>query len=392
MWSAAAWIRPKWHRTPSHPASTRKPGISTVIPSRNGRELLAAHLPSIVSQAVPASHEIIVVDNGSNDGTVEWLSARYPQARTVVSAGPLSFSRAVNRGIAEARYSRVCLLNNDMLLEPGFYTALWRAFDQVKDLFCATAQIRFPAGVRREETGKAVMAHSDPNDFPVRCDEPLPGEDGTWVLYGSGGCSLYDAAKLAALGNLDEAYEPAYVEDMDIGWRAWQQGWPTVYVAGALVEHRHRATTSRYYSQAELDRVLEINYLRFLVRAVDSGPLFRWLWREALDRYERTGRGPTPREAASLVFEGGRLADVRYGEETFLALTDGRLAVFPGTGSDVLIAPVPPSAEMLARYEAVISVSGAAPEGLLELARLRWPNATFWTAMEAGSVRPLRTK
>jgi GT2 family glycosyltransferase len=119
--------------------------------------------------------------------------------RAIVSEPPLSFSRAVNLGIAAARHSRVCLLNNDMLLEPGFFTALWRAFDQVPDLFCATAQIHFPPGVRREETGKAVMAHSSPDDFPVRCDEPLPGEDGTWVLYGSGGCSLYDAEKLRAL-------------------------------------------------------------------------------------------------------------------------------------------------------------------------------------------------
>ena len=64
-----------------------------------------------------------------------------------------------------------------MLLEPGFFAALQRAFDQVPDLFCATAQIRFPPGVRREETGKAVMAQAAPDDFPVRCDEPLPGED-----------------------------------------------------------------------------------------------------------------------------------------------------------------------------------------------------------------------
>ena len=88
------------------------------------------------------------------------------------------------------------------------------------------------------------------------------------MLYGSGGCSLYDAAKLRALGNVDEVYEPAYVEDLDLGYRAWQRGWPSVYVAGAVVEHRHRATTSRYYTEAQLARILEINYLRFVARAV----------------------------------------------------------------------------------------------------------------------------
>ena len=203
-------------------------------------------------------------------------AAAWPQVRIEVSRDPpLSFARAVNRGIARARYSHICLLNNDMLLEPGFFGALVGAFERVPDLFCATAQIRFPEGVRREETGKTVMAQSYPDDFPIRCDEPLPGEDLSYVLYGSGGCSLYDAAKLSALGGVDQAYEPAYVEDLDLGYRAWQRGWPSVYVAGAVVEHRHRATTSRYYTQEQLDRILEVNYLKFLVRAVASPKLFR---------------------------------------------------------------------------------------------------------------------
>ena len=65
-----------------------------------------------------------------------------------------------------------------ILVEPGFFRALRQKFDEVTSLFCATAQIQFPAGARREETGKAVMAQAGPEDFPVRCDEPLPGEDG----------------------------------------------------------------------------------------------------------------------------------------------------------------------------------------------------------------------
>jgi GT2 family glycosyltransferase len=143
----------------------------------------------------------------------------------------------------------------------------------VPDLFSATAQIRFPE-VRREETGKTVMAQSAPEDFPVRCDAPLLNEDLSYVLYGSGGCSLYDAARLRTLGNVDEAYEPAYVEDLDLGYRAWQQGWPSVYVAAAVVEHRHRATTSRYFTQQQLEHILEINYLKFLARTVASRPVF----------------------------------------------------------------------------------------------------------------------
>jgi O-antigen biosynthesis protein len=388
----AVWLRRKRHRTLPHVPGPLPHGVTTVIPSRDGRHLLEAQFPTLVAQHLGVPHEILVVDNGSDDGTAEWLANSYPEVRAIVSCEPLSFARAVNRGIAEARFSHVCLLNNDMLLEPGFYTALLDAFSQVPDLFCATAQIRFPEGVRREETGKAVMAQSGPDDFPVRCDEPLPGEDGTWVLYGSGGCSLYDTDKLRALGNMDDAYEPAYVEDMDIGWRAWQQGWPSVYVARAVVEHRHRATTSRYYSEAELDRVLEINYLRFLVRAVDSGPLFRRLWREAMERYRRTGRGPSESEAEALIREGGRRTRVRIPEAEFVALTDGSTAVFPGSGRDVLLLTGGEvTAELLERYAAVVVLCAANLAIAEKLARRRWPKATLWTAASGEPARPLRT-
>ena len=316
-------------------------GISVIIPSRNGRELLAAQLPGVVLELAPLASEIIVVDNGSDDGTAEWLARNWPQVALESSAEPLSFARAVNRGIRRARYSHVCLLNNDMLPDPNFFAPLGEAFEHIPSLFCATAQIRFPEGVRREETGKAVMAQDSPDDFPIRCDLPIKGEDFSYVLYGSGGCSVYDAGRLHALGGLDEAYYPAYVEDLDIGYRAWQRGWPTVYVGGAVAEHRHRATTSRYYTAEELDQILEINYLKFLARAVADPKLFRTLWRQAIERLLRgAGRSAAMRRAlaaaANIALAGGAAAVPDFREEDFLALTDGSVAVFPGRPSKEL--------------------------------------------------------
>jgi hypothetical protein len=252
-----------------------------------------------------------------------------------LSSGPLSFAAAVNRGIAQARYSHICLLNNDMILEPGFFRELVQAFERVPGLFCATAQILFPPGVRREETGKAVMRQQSPVDFPIWCDEPLPGEDLSYVLYGSGGCSLYEAARLRQLGGIDETYAPVYVEDLDIGYRAWQRGWPSVYVAGAVLEHRHRMTSSRYFTEQQLEEILEVNYLRFLARAVSSPAVFRRLWKQALVRLlMRAPSGAPPRnalrQAAGLALRGGPALRPPYSEEMLLALTNGTVAVFPG--------------------------------------------------------------
>jgi GT2 family glycosyltransferase len=345
----AGWLRPRAdrHRSPPAPGPAAPDGISVVIPSRNGQSLLAAQLPGIARDLAMPS-EIIVVDNGSSDGTARWLAAEWPRVEVEVCVEPLSFAAAVNRGIARARYSHVCLLNNDMLLAPGFFAALRGGFRQVPDLFCATAQIRFPAGARREETGKTAIAIApdERDDFPIRCDPPVPGEDLTWVLYGSGGCSLYDAGMLRALGGMDEVYAPAYVEDLDVGYRAWQYGMPTVFVAGAVVEHRHRATTSRYYTERELARVLEINYLKFLVRAVADGPLFRKLWNAAIGRLRRRRDGAL-RDAARLALAGGQRARGGYSEERILALTSGEIAVFPGR--DAAAEPLVTHADRLER-------------------------------------------
>jgi GT2 family glycosyltransferase/glycosyltransferase involved in cell wall biosynthesis len=326
------------------PSAERPPGISVVIPSRNGKDLLARGLPEVVRQIGAIGGEVIVVDNGSNDGTADFLRRSYPAVVIVERPRPLSFSRAVNAGIQVSLYSHVCLLNNDMVVEEGFFNSLRSAFDGVPDLFCATAQIFFPEGVRREETGKAVMPFASdraPRDFPLRCDLPSEGEDSSYVLYGSGGCSLFDARKLLFLGALDEAYEPAYVEDLDLGFRAWEQGWPSVFVAGARVVHEHRATTSRYYSSDYLDRVLEVNYLHFIARAVSDPKTFRRLWREAIHRLNLRAALQEPNRAAVSALARAWLVPfwvrrrppaILDGSEV-LALGSGAITVIPGRKS-----------------------------------------------------------
>jgi O-antigen biosynthesis protein len=319
----------------------REAGISVILPSRDGKQLLEGILDDVRRELGGYVGEIVVVDNGSTDGTREWLRARHPDVVVEHSAEPLSFAAAVNRGIARARYSHICLLNNDMRLEENFFAPMLAAFEQVPELFSATAQILFPAGERRQETGKAVKPRRPGRtgtDFPLWCDEPIEGEDLSYVLYGSGGCSLYDAEKLRRLGGFDEAYAPAYVEDLDVGFRAWRRGWPTVFVAGARVLHQHRATTSRFYSAEALEEILERNYLRFLSRGVSSPAVFGELWREAVSRLNRMAASEPPsriamsalRRAWLVPFWIGRPDCAALDEESIFALGSGDVAVFPG--------------------------------------------------------------
>jgi len=323
------------------PAEGEPPqGISVVIPSRNGKHLLARILPQVIEQLRGREAELIVVDNGSDDGTEAFLRREFPSVMLEQSSSALGFAQAANRGLRRARFSHVCLLNNDMWLEPGFFEALRGAFDAVPELFCATAQILFPEGARRQETGKAVMPPRhlrEPADFPVRCETPLPGEDLSYVLYGSGGCSMYAARQLRRLGGFDEIYHPAYVEDLDLCYRAWLRGWPTVFVEAARLVHQHRATTARYYSEQQLQGFLELNYLRFLVRAIRSAGTFRRLWQEAVQRlnwraaYGEASALKTLGEAWQAILWIRRpLPPGPFNDECVLGLGSGAIAVFPG--------------------------------------------------------------
>jgi glycosyltransferase involved in cell wall biosynthesis/GT2 family glycosyltransferase len=330
--------------TPSAPLPSATPlpqGITVVIPSRDGAALLDTLLPRI-----EGADEIIVVDNGS---TETWT----PPAgvKLLTSKEALSFAAAVNRGIGAARFSHVCLLNNDMEPEPGFLAALRAAYDRVPGLFCATAQIFFPPGQRRQETGKAVIPPPSTNpldtSFPLTCLEPLEGEDLTYVLYGSGGCSMFDTAKLRAIGGYDEAFVPAYVEDLDLGYRGWLAAGPTVYVAGARTVHHHRSTTSRFFTEDQLKGFVELNYLRFLARAIASPETFGEMWRRAIWRLNLLAGGHTPDPLMIGVMEDAtkliaRSPQAERTDEEVLALGSGDHAVFPGrapgTSKAILIA------------------------------------------------------
>ena len=90
----------------------------------------------------------------------------------------------------------------------------------------------------------AIRTEPDPSDFPLWSVEPVEGEDMTPVLYGSSGCALFDAERLLALGCFDEIYQPAYVEDCDLGVRAWQQAWPSVFVSATTLPPASSSFTS----------------------------------------------------------------------------------------------------------------------------------------------------
>jgi len=132
----------------------RMDAASVVIPNWNGRDLLERYLPALEAalDGNPAN-EILVVDNGSTDGSVEFLRSRFPRVKTLALDRNLGFGGGSNAGFRAAANDIVVLLNNDMRVEPDFLAPLVAGFTDEK-VFAVSCQIFFSDPDRvREETG-----------------------------------------------------------------------------------------------------------------------------------------------------------------------------------------------------------------------------------------------
>ncbi len=104
--------------------------ISVIIPNYNGRHLLQAYLPYTYEAIKKAGtiYEVIIVDDCSTDGSVEFIRAAYPQVNLVVNPENKGFSYACNRGIEIAKCELILLLNSDVKLMPDYFEHQWKFF------------------------------------------------------------------------------------------------------------------------------------------------------------------------------------------------------------------------------------------------------------------------
>lgn len=247
------------------PADTRPDttGASVVIPNWNGKHLLEQYLPSVVEgMAGNPRNEVIVVDNGSADGSAEFLRQAFPTVRCLALPENLGFGGGSNTGFRAAKNDIVVLLNSDMRVDRGFLQPLLDGFSNEK-VFAVSCQIFFsdPAK-RREETGLTqawwnhgglrVRHYEDPD-----VDRPFP------CFYGGGGSCAFDRRKFLELGGFDHVLKPFYLEDTDLGYMAWKRGWQVLYQPHSKVWHEHQGTIGRKFSRAYIESIVNKNFLLF---------------------------------------------------------------------------------------------------------------------------------
>ena len=264
----------------------RRTSASVVIPNWNGRDLLEKYLPPVVdSLARNSENELIVVDNGSTDGSAEFVRTAFPQVRLVALPRNLGFGGGSNAGIRAAKNDIVVILNSDMRVAPDFLAPLLEAFSD-PDVFAVGCQIFFadPDKVREEsgltqswwEDGSIRVRH--------RMDSAITGLYP--CAYPGGGSSAIDRRKFLELGGFDPLLEPFYMEDTDLGYLAWKRGWKVLYQPQSVVYHEHRATIGKRFSEDQIQAVLKKNYLLFAWKNIHEWrrlvPHFLFAWAGAV--------------------------------------------------------------------------------------------------------------
>jgi GT2 family glycosyltransferase len=261
-------------RVPAFIPVTSKASI--IILNWEGRHLLEEFLPSVI-EAVRQDgqeHEIIVVDNGSTDGSVEFLHSRYPNIKVLALPENRRFTGGNNAGVKTAQHDIVVFLNNDMQVEPNFIRPLLDGF-QDESVFAVSCQVFFQdKSRRREETGKTRVrwragfleaAHDPITDADERA-EYVP------IFWGGGGSCAFDRGKFLALGGLDTLYDPFYLEDTDLSYQAWKRGWRSLLAVKSVVIHKHRGTNKRKFGDNYVDNTIRKNQYLFVWKNItDNG-------------------------------------------------------------------------------------------------------------------------
>ncbi len=253
------------------------PLFSVVVLTWNGRALLEECLESVLAQT-GADFELLLVDNGSADGTAEWVRERWgDRLRLVALPENRGFAGGNNAGIRAARGRWLVLLNNDTAVAPGWLAALAAALGRHPAAGMFTPKIL--NYWRRDEIDNT--GHLLYPDGLARGRHRLERDDGRFdregeTLWPSGCAGVYKRELLDDVGLLDESFF-AYAEDVDLGLRARWAGWECWYVPTAVVYHKYSATAGAYSPRKAF--LVERNRLWVVLKNFPLRELaLAWVW------------------------------------------------------------------------------------------------------------------
>lgn len=216
--------------------------VSVIIPTLDGEAMLRHALRALSTQTY-RDFEVIVVDNGSSDGTQEMMQREFPSTKVIALDRNVGFAAAVNHGIRASRSEVVVLLNNDTEAHPEWLARLIEPLWQDASVAsCASRILDFHRRDRIDSAGDRLglvasqIGHGDVNGprYDLACD----------VLSPCAAAAAYRRVALVEIGAFDEWYV-SYLEDVDVGVRLMLAGYRCRYVPGAIVYHHGSVTAQR---------------------------------------------------------------------------------------------------------------------------------------------------
>jgi GT2 family glycosyltransferase len=274
------------------------PLVSLIVVNWNGKEYLKDCFQSLGAQTF-SDYEIILVDNGSTDGSVEWIRGNFPGgARILVNARNEGFSGGNNRGINAASGKYIVLLNNDARADPHWLGELVKVAEENPRAGMLACKIYLQEGSKIIDN----VGHLIYRDGLNRGRGRLEADRGQYekieeVFFPSGCAALYRRAMLEEVGLFDEDFF-AYGDDTDLGLKGRLAGWKCLYVPKAVVHHHYSQSSGAYSAlkafYVERNRVwIAVKY--FPLTLLLESPFFTLL-RFALQGYGAlVGRGAAGR-------------------------------------------------------------------------------------------------
>jgi len=220
--------------------------LSVIIVNWNGRHLLKECLDSVFGQR-GEDIEVIVVDNGSCDGSAEFLRSAYGEKiRLIELESNRGWAGGNNRGIASARGEVLLLLNNDTCLEGDFLTRLREGISRHPEAgMYATKILNYYDRSTIDNTGHVIFWDGTARGRGRRKkDGPEFGREGE-VLCPSGAAGVYKREIFERVGPIDDAYF-TYGEDTELGLRARRAGYKCYYLPSAVLYHKYSASSGPY--------------------------------------------------------------------------------------------------------------------------------------------------
>lgn len=257
--------------------------VSAVIVNWNGGEMLLECLRSLRRQArVP--DEVIVVDNASEDGSIEQAMRSFPEIHVLRNAANLGYGAGVNRGVQAARGEWIALLNNDAVAEAGWLAEMLAVAAADPEVGMVACKIYLDRGQRIiDKVGHRIAIDGQNFGRGHGCVDDGRYDGLTTVAWPDGCAGLWRRSAVCAVGGMDEQFF-AYADDADLGIRVRLAGWRCRLAPRAVVDHRHSQSLGAYSARklylVERNRIwLAAKYFPLPLLALN--PVL-WLWRALL--------------------------------------------------------------------------------------------------------------